>query len=58
MINPYDRALGMDRDMTRRDFLNGVAVALTGSLVARRGSPRRAPRRRRRRTHQGTTRLR
>jgi spermidine dehydrogenase len=33
-MNPYDRALGMDRDITRRDFLNGVAVALTGSLVA------------------------
>lgn len=33
-MNAYDRYLGMDRDMTRRDFLNGVAVALTGSVVA------------------------
>src|SRR5262245_60559634 len=33
-MNAHDRALGMDRDITRRDFLNGVAVALTGSLVA------------------------
>src|SRR4029079_3528338 len=29
-----DRALGMDRPITRRDFLNGAAVALTGTLVA------------------------
>src|ERR1043165_7432026 len=29
-----DRALGMDRPITRRDFLNGAAVALTGALVA------------------------
>jgi len=28
-----DRELGMDRDITRRDFLNGVAVALTSALV-------------------------
>jgi spermidine dehydrogenase len=28
-----DRDLGMDRDITRRDFLNGVAVAITGALV-------------------------
>jgi spermidine dehydrogenase len=29
-----DLDLGMDRSITRRDFLNGVAVALTSSLVA------------------------
>jgi len=29
-----DRELGMDRVITRRDFLNGVAVTVTGSLVA------------------------
>ena len=28
-----DRDLGMDRQTSRRDFLNGVAVAVTGSLV-------------------------
>jgi len=30
----YDRELGMDRNITRRDFLNGVGVALTGSMLA------------------------
>ncbi len=29
-----DRQLGMDRDITRRDFLNGVNIAVTGSLLA------------------------
>jgi spermidine dehydrogenase len=29
-----DRQLGMDRDITRRDFLNGVAVGLAGALAA------------------------
>lgn len=28
-----DRDLGMDRDITRRDFLNGVAVALTSAKL-------------------------
>jgi spermidine dehydrogenase len=28
-----DRELGMDRDITRRDFLNGVAVGTGGALV-------------------------
>jgi len=28
-----DRELGMDRDITRRDFLNGVNIAVTGSLL-------------------------
>jgi hypothetical protein len=27
-----DRDLGMDRTITRRDFLNGVSLALTGAL--------------------------
>ena len=29
-----DRELGMDRSVTRRDFLNGVSVAVGGSLLA------------------------
>jgi len=29
----FDRALGVDRAITRRDFLNGVSIALTGSAV-------------------------
>ncbi len=29
-----DRILGMDRDITRRDFLNGVSIAVGGSLLA------------------------
>ena len=33
MTNARDRELGMDRQITRRDFLNGVAVGL-GSLAA------------------------
>jgi hypothetical protein len=31
MSDPRDRDLGMDRAITRRDFLNGVSVALSGS---------------------------
>ena len=27
------RELGMDRSVSRRDFLNGVGVALTGTLL-------------------------
>ena len=34
MTKARDRELGMDRGITRRDFLDGVGVALTGSLVA------------------------
>src|SRR4026207_2536605 len=30
-----DRALGMDRAITRRDFLNGVAVGIGGALRSR-----------------------
>ena len=33
MAGGRDRDLGMDRAITRRDFLNGVAVALTTALV-------------------------
>ena len=29
-----DRALGMDRKITRRDFLDGVAIAVGGSVLA------------------------
>ncbi len=32
-----DRALGMDRAITRRDFLNGVAVTIGGAAVAHAG---------------------
>ncbi len=32
-MDTSDRDLGMDRKIARRDFLNGVAVALTGSLT-------------------------
>ena len=34
MPNNSDRELGMDRNITRRDFLNGVGVTLTGSMLA------------------------
>jgi len=33
-VSISDRDLGMHRDITRRDFLNGVTVGLTGSMVA------------------------
>ncbi|HEV3120381.1 MAG TPA: FAD/NAD(P)-binding protein [Isosphaeraceae bacterium] len=33
MTSRSDRDLGMDRQITRRDFWNGVAVALTGTAV-------------------------
>ena len=32
-ISDRDRALGMDRPIDRRDFLNGVAVATGASMV-------------------------
>lgn len=32
-INPKDRKLGMDRDITRRDFLSGATIAVGGSLL-------------------------
>ena len=31
----YDRYLGMDRQITRRDFLNGMAIAIGASLLPR-----------------------
>ena len=33
-----DRDLGMDRPITRRDFLNGVSIAVGGTLVGQRHS--------------------
>ncbi len=33
-MDAYDRDLGMSRDITRRDFLNGVGVAVAGAMVA------------------------
>ncbi len=33
-MDDHDRDLGMGRHITRRDFLNGVSVVLTSSLVA------------------------
>jgi len=32
-MNPNDRNLGMNRNITRRDFLNGVSVAAAGALA-------------------------
>jgi spermidine dehydrogenase len=34
MSSGYDRDIGMDRNITRRDFLNGVGVTLTGSMLS------------------------
>jgi len=33
-MHPYDRSLGLHRDITRRDFLNGVSLGVVGSLLA------------------------
>ena len=33
MSNSYDRELGMKNSITRRDFLNGVAVTIGGAIV-------------------------
>ncbi|MEE9231624.1 MAG: NAD(P)-binding protein [Acidobacteriota bacterium] len=33
MNRPNDRDLGMSRPITRRDFLNGVSIAITGSIL-------------------------
>ena len=33
MSRKRDRELGMDRSITRRDFINGVSVAVTGSVL-------------------------
>ena len=34
MSRSEDRELGMHRDITRRDFVNGVGVAVGGLLIA------------------------
>jgi hypothetical protein len=34
LLNVRDRELRMDRAISRRDFLNGVDIAIPGSLVA------------------------
>ena len=34
MSDPRDRELGMGRRITRRDFLNGVKLAVGGSILA------------------------
>ena len=39
MMTNHDRDLGMGARITRRDFLNGVALGIGGSLVAGRISP-------------------
>ncbi|MFQ5790578.1 MAG: NAD(P)-binding protein [Acidobacteriota bacterium] len=33
-MKPRDHELGMDRPITRRDFLNGMGIAVTGSLLS------------------------
>ena len=33
-MTPRDRDLGMNRKITRRDFLDGVAIAVGGSVLA------------------------
>jgi spermidine dehydrogenase len=34
-----DRKLGMNREITRRDFLNGASMAIGGSLLTSSGAP-------------------
>src|SRR5215469_3516457 len=34
-MDEKDRSLGMNRPITRRDFLNGVSVAIAGSILPR-----------------------
>lgn len=33
-MKPRDRTLGMDRPITRRDFLNGMRIGLTGAVLS------------------------
>ena len=33
MSKAYDRDLGMGNEITRRDFLNGVALTVAGSML-------------------------
>jgi spermidine dehydrogenase len=37
MSTSRDRELGLDRNITRRDFVNGVGVAITGTALGARG---------------------
>jgi len=42
-MKPGDRELGMDRPITRRDFLQGMSAVAAGGLAARRASSEPAP---------------
>src|SRR2546423_5584255 len=33
-MDAHDRGLGLDRQITRRDFLNGVGLTVAGSVLA------------------------
>ena len=33
MSDPYDRHLGMDRPITRRDFMNGAAMVIGAAML-------------------------
>jgi spermidine dehydrogenase len=33
-LSEHDRALGMDRPISRRDFLNGVALTVTAAAMS------------------------
>ena len=37
-MDDYHRKLGLDRAITRRDFLNGAAISVAGAYTALRGS--------------------
>jgi spermidine dehydrogenase len=37
-MDSNDRSLGMGRSITRRDFINGVAVAIGGTVLAPKGT--------------------
>jgi spermidine dehydrogenase len=43
-MKPGDRELGMDRPITRRDFLHGMSAVVAGGLASRRASTEPAPR--------------
>ena len=55
MSGSYDRYLGMDRPITRRDFMNG-AVMVIGAALLPRGTPSAQPIQRSRRTRRDTIR--
>ena len=42
-MNRTDRLLGMDREISRRDFLNGVSIAVGASLLPGAGSAQDVP---------------